>query len=575
MAKKLNAPRIDTKLPAQKVTQIKIPYRLPNSVGFTDFNNIRILIKNVLSGTKIQEITTLNYRQSNEQYPNYYNAIGILSTEQNEALIEGECYKVQLAFAQDDSIGYYSDAGIIKCVSVPELDFTNEQTGGPSIIYSVAQSAGDQISSYYWKLYQNNQLIEISDIFYGKEETRFYWTPEFNSYKIDANIRIEFCYTTINFYQDYIMQDFIYENSLISNKIERFGIEALYNPSRAAIEVWTIIMNSSLGYYTLYRQDDKTNNWYKIDNCDFSDKSQQVSLLCLDSTVEHGVSYRYAVAQSGQFFEQTTDWIKADLEHIFLSDNEKQLCIKLNPSISAFKNIIQEQKIETIGGQFPYFFRNGNIKYREIPISGLISYWMNEDEGIDQALQNKYEIVNKTYKRGDITRDGYISISDLSELKVIQSGDAQAIYNISVDINQDGKVSVDDMTKILEILSGKIEKDKDNRLATPSNEPYVPNSRTTQLTADNVKKEKDFKLEVEAWLQNGKPKLFRSSTEGNYIIRLMNISLSPNTQLNRMLHTFSATGYEVAEFSPKELRKHKFFYVNKEYSMPDVSDTII
>jgi hypothetical protein len=55
----------------------------------------------------------------------------------------------------------------------------------------------------------------------------------------------------------------------------------------------------------------------------------------------------------------------------------------------------------------------------------------------------------------------------------------------------------------------------------------------------------------------------------------MNISLSPNTQLSRMLHTFSATGYEVAEFSPKELRKHKFFYVNKEYSMPDVSDTII
>jgi hypothetical protein len=121
-------------------------------------------------------------------------------------------------------------------------------------------------------LYQNNQLIEISDIFYGKEETKFYWTPEFNSYKIDANIRIEFCYTTINFYQDCIIQNFVYENSLISNKIEQFGIEALYNPSRAAIEVWIIIMSSSLGHYTLYRQDDKTNNWYKIDNCDFNDK---------------------------------------------------------------------------------------------------------------------------------------------------------------------------------------------------------------------------------------------------------------------------------------------------------------
>jgi hypothetical protein len=30
------------------------------------------------------------------------------------------------------------------------------------------------------------------------------------------------------------------------------------------------------------------------------------------------------------------------------------------------------------------------------------------------------------------------------------------------------------------------------------------------------------------WLNNGKPKLFRSPAEGNYVLRLMNISMSPN-----------------------------------------------
>jgi hypothetical protein len=45
-------------------------------------------------------------------------------------------------------------------------------------------------------------------------------------------------------------------------------------------------------------------------------------------------------------------------------------------------------------------------------------------------------------------------------------------------------------------------------------------------------------LEVLEWLNNGEAKIFRSPTEGNYIVRLMNVSLTPNDTLGRMLHTF-------------------------------------
>jgi hypothetical protein len=55
------------------------------------------------------------------------------------------------------------------------------------------------------------------------------------------------------------------------------------------------------------------------------------------------------------------------------------------------------------------------------------------------------------------------------------------------------------------------------------------------------------------WLNNGQPKLFRSSTEGNYIVRLMNVSLSPNDTLGRMLHTFNASACEIAEYTYKNL----------------------
>ena len=64
------------------------------------------------------------------------------------------------------------------------------------------------------------------------------------------------------------------------------------------------------------------------------------------------------------------------------------------------------------------------------------------------------------------------------------------------------------------------------------------------------------------WLNNGKPKLFRSPTEGNYMVRLMNVSLSPNDTLSRTIHSFSATGYEISPIDIQSLvQKHNINHV--------------
>jgi hypothetical protein len=39
-----------------------------------------------------------------------------------------------------------------------------------------------------------------------------------------------------------------------------------------------------------------------------------------------------------------------------------------------------ENKIDTIGSRHPFIFRNGNVYYREFPISGLISYLVDEEQ---------------------------------------------------------------------------------------------------------------------------------------------------------------------------------------------------
>jgi hypothetical protein len=66
---------------------------------------------------------------------------------------------------------------------------------------------------------------------------------------------------------------------------------------------------------------------------------------------------------------------------------------------------------------------------------------------------------------------------------------------------------------------------------------------TTNLVDYNIYAERQFKMAVLQWLGNGEMKLFKSPAEGNYLVRLLNISLSPEDKVNRMLHTFSATAY--------------------------------
>jgi hypothetical protein len=196
------------------------------------------------------------------------------------------------------------------------------------------------------------------------------------------------------------------------------------------------------------------------------------------------VTYQYLVSQYDKNIS-TEAVISApvfvDFEDMFLFDGKKQLKIKFNPKVSSFKNTILESKLDTLGGQFPFVFRNGRVKYKEIPLSGLISYWMDE-EGLFMT-DEELGFANETV-----------------------------------------------------------------RSVTPSGVNMWERQRSINLTGDNMAAERTFKLAVLEWLNNGEPKLLRSPAEGNYIVRLLNVSLSPDEKLGRMLHTFSATGYEIAAY---------------------------
>lgn len=97
--------------------------------------------------------------------------------------------------------------------------------------------------------------------------------------------------------------------------------------------------------------------------------------------------------------------------------------------------------------------------------------------------------------------------------------------------------------------------DKDEQMFMTLDELGIKNI-STDLTSENIFAERTFKMAVLDWLNNGEVKLFRSPTEGNFIVRLMNVSLNPNNSLGRMLHSFTATAYEVADFTMENLESY-------------------
>lgn len=69
-------------------------------------------------------------------------------------------------------------------------------------------------------------------------------------------------------------------------------------------------------------------------------------------------------------------------------------------------------------------------------------------------------------------------------------------------------------------------------------------------------KERNFRQLVEEFLCNGKIKLFKSLQEGNILVKVMNVSLTPKQELGRLLYSFTATFVEIDEVTLENLDKY-------------------
>ena len=533
---KLYPPYIEGKLPAFTEDEIIIPFQLNPLVGENDFDGLALFITS-MSGQQIGE----TLYSSNCAYEN--NQFRVTFTIGDNSLFHvGQFYKMQLACTIDKEdayeVGYYSSVGVAKRIIQPQTSIkflsADKVTSNPITFigeYSYEHEIDkEKIYSYCFNVYDDKeQLYDTSgDIVYNNEAEsnsdtqECLWTLN-KTLEENKIYSIEYAVTTQNYYDSYLHE---------ANGLTRYQIiEGLYEPSLGLYGNFKFYVPNSKandiveldsdngkvnirgysttpmnGTYKLVRtcSEDEYKTWVDISEFVIAgDVIPKGKLMWSDYTIKCGLRYKYAIQRynkNGVRAERyaVTQPITADFNDMFLYDGERQLRLAFNPKISSFKTTILESKSDTLGGPYPFFYRNGNIAYKDFPISGLISLNMDQnfeffDEKKANAILNPENEFVSRQRRSAFSNDA----------RTCQVG--------------------------------------------------------TSLTLDTLTAEREFRVEVLDWLNNGQVKLFRSPTEGNYVVRLMNISLSPNDTLGRMIYSFNANAYEVDKSDTNSLIKKQIF----------------
>lgn len=614
MATKLYPPQIDGILPAfyknytedgeVKNAAIAIPFGMNRAVTLEEVYKLSLRLKTVSTNTIIYVGECDSFDRT--ELIAYFT----IDKETAKKLNEGQFYKGQVAFINRNEIdetkviGYYSTVGTIKCVAKPKVTiggydplqintFIQEFIGE----YQQNTNFGDsteKVETYEFNLWDNtNQLILSSGELLHNSADDISSSSSTDVFKIFHEINqgelyyIQYTVTTLNnlhisspLYK--VMQgtsvDIQYPLKLYgTNNYEEGYIELRLDGELNDQGIEKICTGTFL--ITRGSEIDDYFEWDEIIKFNMEGKLPS-SYSFRDFTVAQGIKYKYRIQQYNQYdlysnpVYMTYSWkdykneiceqsqigqekeILADFEDMFIYDGKRQLKVKYNPKVSSFKNTIPEQKIETIGSKYPFIFRSGHVNYKEFPISGLISF--NMDSAMlflteQELLEAK--LLEPTYVRHS---SGYEKLQELTQKEQDTIPNSllghESYWNAQAHKNADNETYYTVWpAETLQVLN------KEKKVWQSGSE-YVYNDwldlsvRTDKnLTTENLMGERYFKLKVLDWLTDGQVKLFRSPGEGNYLVRILNVSLSPQDQLGRMLHTFTGTCYEMDELNYSNL----------------------
>ena len=341
--------------------------------------------------------------------------------------------------------------------------------------------------------------------------------------------------------------------------------------------------NFLTGNYVISRTSEET-NFQRFNDIKFvTYNMQSISdlehpfLAFSDYTIESGVTYQYAIQQvlteNNRTNVRPTERICINFENAYLFRDNIQLRLSFNQNISSFKHTVLRNKQDTLGDKYPHLSQNGNAYYSEFQISGLISYQDNVDSFFKKSSASsgmyyqdelilsadKFE-VSSSETRSKTTEPTIVESTDHKDRYAFEAADAAA-YAYADDM-----VATPDRRSLNEQTTSSS--------STSATQGPVDYSITPDLTDNNIYIERKFREKAEEFLNDFNVKLYRSATEGNIVVALMNITLKPVETLGRMLYEFSATAYELTDSSLEELDKYGIISIGEEQSSREIIESL-
>lgn len=493
-------------------------------------------------------------------------------------------YKVQIRFDSSETIdsknnhmytnreffSEWSEVTLIKSISSMSVSFVNindntEKTNPFAILQGFFRISGsisftdineqEHLKEYYIQIYEKTEEEDVlfynSDIIYAvpnysSNDYEINSIIDLNDAKINSIYLIKIILITNNNYKkeekryivikDYDLNYFtdndtykwnngIYEdfNKIYVNDEDGCAVINFYyqsEPKNSQDSSTRILLNKGICY--IYRSCSKDNFKkreiiYRYEYSGGDSRSYSLNFSFEDYTICSLYKYKYYAQYEDIVLNQ---WSKrhesAEIYPKFydmlLMRHNRQIAIRYDGQISSWKPTINRQKIDTLGGRYPKFVENASMNYKTFEISGIISaetdynrkflsefddYYNNNITNYEEEFGNSYLIRNDTYA----------------------------------------------------------DKNLDNSQTNLSYEEQLFNQHDS-YPHKNWYWEREFREELVNWLNDGYPKLYRSMPEGNIPVMIMDVSLTPKTELGRMIYDFSATLYEVGDgYSLEDLER--------------------
>ena len=285
--------------------------------------------------------------------------------------------------------------------------------------------------------------------------------------------------------------------------------------------------DSISGNFIIIRTDEYSNYTYWEDLCYFTTIGTKNIVYKTDYTIESGIKYKYAIVKENSagyrsipLMEKDAPARWVDFQYNYILGTKGHIRLMYDNTIQSFKKNVLQNKQNTLGGKYPTITKNGYAYYSEFQVEGLIS--------IEQEITDYVDASGFKFKSGDC----FIGADKI----------CFSVYSKDNYFHR-----ADNLDEVGEVFTYQI-----NSLENINN-----------LTDDYYFVERKYREIIIDFLNDGEYKLYKSPTEGNILVVLTDVSLTPKEELGRLVYSFSATAVEVDEPSLKNLNEFNLINIGK------------